>query len=452
MEPTIAARIGQACYECFKEAVTLKKCSKCRRVVYCSPECQIVDWPMHKRICKIFQCAEQPESGVVAKLWNQPNEIARGDRVALLYTRGFLGYVQMRLPNLPKPLEYLITHEPKCLACGRPNNVRSLTPCADCNTVFYCSPAHWDAVRKTHMNGSDGEPKQCATNKQIRAHEAFLVTEAGKRLATRSCVTQRIAETWVPLGSDGDELQWEEKFGEELRAMFALAGADPVERHLWAASDPLSMPMTVLYALQELNDTDAWSRKDTLVIHVLGAYEMEVFGAAIFEEILHRVPAVKHLQILFCGPELMAPHIRSQIKLTKTFGVNQCCADCRGLDRTRRHMFTTELYHAFLASQGSRFQNPDLAIAFNSGASEESPELWLETFECLIHRNIPTVFTSYNQIEAETDAALLRMSGASLHPSLTRRRNPWGSLLAKPEPARLRGFFYESGWLAGAFK
>ncbi len=31
------------------------KCSKCKAVSYCSKKCQVADWPMHKKICKIYQ-------------------------------------------------------------------------------------------------------------------------------------------------------------------------------------------------------------------------------------------------------------------------------------------------------------------------------------------------------------------------------------------------------------
>jgi hypothetical protein len=35
-----------------------------------------------------------------------------------------------------------------------------------------------------------------------------------------------------------------------------------------AASDTLSMAMTILYGLGKLNDDDGWTRKQTLTVHV----------------------------------------------------------------------------------------------------------------------------------------------------------------------------------------
>ncbi|KAJ7194843.1 hypothetical protein GGX14DRAFT_700829, partial [Mycena pura] len=456
MQPTLPARIGQACYKCFKEEdAALSKCSSCKRVVYCSTACQASDWPTHKGICKILKAARHPEFGAgYAGLWDASTDENRGSSIALVYSRKLLSFASHQSGGLPlrKADEYLITHEPKCLACARPAHVRALTPCPECKTVFYCSPGHWNAVHAAHISSRDGERSQCATNRDIRAHEIFRTTDAGEQLAVRPWVPSRIANEWAPLASEGSVSQWEEAFGDELRREFNLTDEAPVERYLWSISEPMSMSMTILYALQELNDTDAWTRSETLDIHVVGSYEMEVCHANVFEELLHRLPQVKHLKIMFCGPELMAPNIVQLVQVTETFGVNQCCAECRRRDRTRRHMYTPEFYHDFVARQGSRFKNPDLAIVFNSGASEESMATWPATFNCFITRKIPAVFTAYNRTEADQEATLLREAGATLWPSLTRRRNPWASLIAKPEPARVLGFFYESGWLAGGFR
>lgn len=44
--------INLQCASCGKtENKTLKKCSRCSEVFYCSKECQTKEWPMHKKIC-----------------------------------------------------------------------------------------------------------------------------------------------------------------------------------------------------------------------------------------------------------------------------------------------------------------------------------------------------------------------------------------------------------------
>jgi hypothetical protein len=41
-----------ACSVCFKKCY-LEHCSRCKKVQYCSKECQRKDWPEHKQVCKI---------------------------------------------------------------------------------------------------------------------------------------------------------------------------------------------------------------------------------------------------------------------------------------------------------------------------------------------------------------------------------------------------------------
>jgi len=49
------------CYYCGKEKerVALPVCSRCKIFHYCSRECQVADWPRHKRDCNDFVCAHK---------------------------------------------------------------------------------------------------------------------------------------------------------------------------------------------------------------------------------------------------------------------------------------------------------------------------------------------------------------------------------------------------------
>jgi splicing suppressor protein 51 len=42
---------------------------------------------------------------------------------------------------------------------------------------------------------------------------------------------------------------------------------------------------------------------------------------------------------------------------------------------------------------GATFTKPDLAIAFNSGCSQEAVSSWKETIAFLMQNNIPSIFT-----------------------------------------------------------
>merc|ERR1712070_274024 len=40
------------CHNCMKEIQKPLRCGVCKKVSYCSPECQKSDWSFHKRNCK----------------------------------------------------------------------------------------------------------------------------------------------------------------------------------------------------------------------------------------------------------------------------------------------------------------------------------------------------------------------------------------------------------------
>jgi hypothetical protein len=47
-------KCGSLCKNCFKNAKSLKVCSKCKSVQYCSRDCQVDDWKTHKVYCAQF--------------------------------------------------------------------------------------------------------------------------------------------------------------------------------------------------------------------------------------------------------------------------------------------------------------------------------------------------------------------------------------------------------------
>jgi splicing suppressor protein 51 len=54
LTPILALKQG-SCFSCWKVVSQLKRCTACKRVSYCSQECQKKDWgDGHKKTCKVL--------------------------------------------------------------------------------------------------------------------------------------------------------------------------------------------------------------------------------------------------------------------------------------------------------------------------------------------------------------------------------------------------------------
>ena len=53
IEQIIKEEDDKLCINCLATNIKLRVCSRCKKVRYCSRECQLDDWPMHKQFCSI---------------------------------------------------------------------------------------------------------------------------------------------------------------------------------------------------------------------------------------------------------------------------------------------------------------------------------------------------------------------------------------------------------------
>ncbi|KDR78140.1 hypothetical protein GALMADRAFT_155137 [Galerina marginata CBS 339.88] len=464
--PSVLANLGQACYNCSKEkntGVTLQRCTGCRRVFYCGAACQSADWKKHKGLCKAYKTLEANYGHeIVAQymlldMTNIDKLHNCLENVSSITTTRLESELRRKLSTKERNL---VGWEPRCLACGRSDAIfrieasvrdrqpdsSGLQPCPDCQLSFYCSEDHWNAVKTRHQHGpcQDGRDgfSHCAMNKLAQQDARLAQFMAGANAGEFKWAPERTLPSWKSLrGVDWNDFEADlaEDFGQ-------IPGLGPLlEPLLRGTTEVLSMPMTILWGLENLYPDDIWTKKDTLNIHVLGAAAKETLASQMFEEILHRLPLVKTLKLMFCGPELEG--ITGQFSKSMEMDT---CPECSRNGRRRIHDHHPQTYHHYISSQ--IYTKPDLAVAFNSGCSQEDVELWKETLNALVQHKVPTLFTAFNQEEAEAEADLLRTAGATLHPELGPRYNPWGSLVLRIEPSKVIGFYAANGWLAGGFK
>ncbi|KAF7337156.1 MYND-type domain-containing protein [Mycena venus] len=421
------------------------------------------DWELHKPFCKALRAMEKNSliaATLISALRKEPTtDLKVLNDMTQAYIDVVSPFCRGSLQRPPTLFESnLISGEPRCLVCTRTDqlirmeaakngvdNFSRLIPCPDCHLTFCCSPAHWDVARPLHHSpceeALDGL-SQCIMNRQIHVQlkaKTFMMS-ARDFPARFMWYPKRIKSAWTSLSGSS----WEAEFDDEMRKYAGKPTAHSMFPVIVEASDNLSMAMTVLYGLEMLNDDDGWTRKHTLTVHVIGANAMEA-NCVIFEEILHHLPQVKILKLVLCGPDMPVRHLSRTVTLTT-------CSECTELGRQHIQEHVAEKYHTFVRNQGSKFQKPDLCIAFNSGASQVSTHTWLPTFKLLVEGKIPTVFTSFNREEAEGEAVLLRAAGAKLHPAVGPTRNPWGSINLRPSPHKVYGFNSDNGWLAGGFR
>src|SRR5271170_4328556 len=139
--PPFIAIINQACYKCFTEETeekALQQCSGCHRVSYCGLgmhnifhdstdpnylyllECQKVDWPDHKSICKALKTLENDKAVQAVlriSLSDAPStDIKFLDDLSAQQTQNKLRFLML---NIHKPLTIiqrnLVAFEPKCM-------------------------------------------------------------------------------------------------------------------------------------------------------------------------------------------------------------------------------------------------------------------------------------------------------------------------------------------------
>ena len=197
-----------------------------------------------------------------------------------------------------------------------PNSLKS---CPSCSLAFFCCTEHWTAVEPKHSamhyDSPDTGPavperSQCAINCEIQVDNRFSEIMTGAKIGEFRWGPERMLPQWATL--EGKQIGAE--FGEVLGKEQGILDSIMVP-WMRGASDGLSMPMMILWALEKLNWPDeGWVKKEILTVHVsqlslcfleafliyfqvLGAWQQEVMKSDVFEEILHRLPEVKKLNV-----------------------------------------------------------------------------------------------------------------------------------------------------------
>jgi len=186
--------------------------------------------------------------------------------------------------------------------------------------TFYCSDEHWQIVKDRHTilpcTDSIGGFSQCQLNQWLRENEAFSIQTSNDPNPVGPgpfrWFPTMIKTLWTPL----KDHHWFNLKGPYLTEMKpAATDIKDADVRFRAASEALSIPMTILYALEMLNEDISWTKNGTLHLHVrtsflsqgdadsieqvLGSLEYNLHNNEMFEYILHALPAVRTLKVDF---------------------------------------------------------------------------------------------------------------------------------------------------------
>ncbi|MCJ1476638.1 hypothetical protein MMC13_005306 [Lambiella insularis] len=195
--------------------------------------------------------------------------------------------------------------------------------------------------------------------------------------------------------------------------------------HLRFATETSTMPLTILSALEDcLSDL---AHRESLLVHVLGANLREAMNMVVFEELLHILPALRHLHFVLIGPDSLLP-----LEQTRGSGnsiVYECCPNCISEGCTRSSSGFTGLYHNY--GKTAQYQKPDLAVLFHSGRSQDQIESWAPTTRFLVDSETLTLCTSQVLREATEEVQELQKLRANIvkRPEI----NKWQSLIPQLE-------------------
>jgi hypothetical protein len=167
------------------------------------------------------------------------------------------------------------------------------------------------------------------------------------------------------------------------------------------------MPLTLVWSMERafgaahLNDS---TRVANTTIHIVGA-ELNYEGVLInkFEEILHLVPAIEHLTLVFIGPLLPQEAVDGLANLNM-----QLCDSCQGEEKTRKLTLAAfcgtyrDYFASSSSSSSSAFGIPDLVMAYNAGVHlfkrGSDRDSWHNTLEFLANdphmAGVPIAVTS----------------------------------------------------------
>jgi len=392
--------VCHVCKSLASSSSSLKKCSNCKMISYCSKEHQKENWAAHKDLCKVISkiCKQNSMTNLFGKAVGiSPDEYR-------YYRSHCINKCEKELGReLYLWEKEMICFPQVCHTCYE-SDTQKLTACQKCHHVSYCKLSH---LKTDH----DIWCKEFQVYRDITLHQCH-------HGIIQPLLPDTSLQQYAPLTGDMKTFLLNTNTVGEKSELHRL--------NLVALSDIATCPLTVLFSLQQCNFH--LETTETLTIHLVGAemqFEVETLQKwELF--LLHLIPSLTMLKVVFIGPKL-----KTESKFIQTLGKNKTCMKCNTVGRMVIYEFWRTLYHKFVMSLD--YQKPDLICAFNAGLYRltdfEGKDTWSPTIKVMLKEpDIPVVVTEYTQKELPFDIQRTQNIVDSLEIITPPTRNPFASL------------------------
>ena len=324
-------------------------CSGCLMTTYCSKNCQKSDWKSHKKVCKVLSSLR----GSGPHLFH--NDPAAQPRVS-----------QALAASLGRDLTQYesdsLTHARICLVCHSADQA-ALTNCPDCQCVAYCSQDCREEDEDLHQT-------VCADLAHC-IQDYVLQTTLGDRLA---CYLP------PPLNKPTRLPQpFQAVFTEDCEKLFLPEdSAQYRTSQIRQLTFQYTCPATVLHAASLA--VRNLSSLSSLVVHLVGARNVEVEQAGAWSLLAARLPHITRLNLVMVGPELGGD---TSLPASFTLKANNAVVSFSLVRSDYRQYSRSKLY-----------QEPSLVAALNCGFIFYKS--WDSSLDSMLRTSsAPLVFTEY---------------------------------------------------------
>ncbi|GAA5882542.1 hypothetical protein JCM16303_002035 [Sporobolomyces ruberrimus] len=389
---------GTACFGCFKPSPSLKKCSSCRIVKYCSQECSVKDWKDHKPFCLSLKAIRstvtppQPFSHSSSSSSSSEIKKRRAIQRKVWLTEDEL--LELALKRQATMLESkLLWREPRCIVCWdrecdvekRKDGFEGWKVCKGCRVVGFCGKEHEEVAKRTHLEVFDAEGRsQCEAIKLSNEIDEFFL-----RRHLSSSNSDSSPSLWVPnrlLSSPLPQIpsSWSSYLSSV--ASFLPSPTPPLAEIHGVFLESLSPVLTILSALHRL-DYSLVAEKLTLYL-LDESLESCSNWIPCLEELQHQLPSLSHLELITVSPlpssstSSTNDQQKEKKKTTQLSSLTKLpmCPKCteRGRTRTITH----------LESLPSTLSKNSFVVSFNSSIALSDPisnpgTFWARTLESL---------------------------------------------------------------------